>query len=122
MSRARPPVVQTPAHDGPAVNTALFWFLLMARGNFVWPNLFVMDLETAGDVGRGGRSLKGMLRGALGKAAAAVVLTAAGLWRAPVPTASALAAYAAYFYSPGGPHTALTKMFTPTDARPASRL
>ena len=122
FSQAKPPTVQTPAHDGPAVNTAVFWFLLMARGNFVRPNLFVMDLETAGDGSLGGRTLKHMLREALGKAAVAVVLTATGLWRAPVPTASALAAYAAYFFSPGGPHATLTTIFTPSSAQPTSRL
>lgn len=119
FSLARPAVDR----DGPSVPWQLFWLLLMARGNFVQPQFFTMDVETAGDVSKGGRSLKGMMQGAMAKAAVALSLTAAGLWRAPKPTAGALAAYTAYFFSPGGPYATLRKTFErPDSSPPASRL
>ena len=119
FSEARPPAEL----DGPPLPPkAVFLFLLMAHGNFVQPRFFVLDTETAGDVGRGGRSLNGMMKKAVIKAAVAVAVTATGLWRAPMPTAGALAAYAAYFYAPGGPYSVISTLVARGDAPSASRL
>ena len=110
VSSSRPAVAQGP----PGPPWPLFYLLLMAHGNFVRPAFFTYDAQTAG-----GRTLKGMLADAACRAAVALALTGTGLWRAPRPTAAALAAYAAYFLRPGGPYDLMNKLAVP---EPKSRL
>lgn len=95
----------------------LFYFMLMARGNFVRPAFFLMDTETAGDPKQGGRSITSMATQAMRNGAVALVGTGAGLWVAPKQTAGALALYVAYFFSPGGPYAQIQKAFPPRNGR-----
>ena len=92
----------------------LFYLLLMANGNFIEPRTFTNDAVGA----HGGHGALRKMKRAAAKALLALGVVGFGFAKAPIPTASILAAYVLYFFlTPGGPWRILTTAFQPTAER-----